>query len=83
LPGSVLKVPVVVVGWWVLESTLSDHLWLSFSLALAKPNNTTIRQNRVTEEKKKQSLKYYSTNAQMNNQMPEYLMISWYQSYFY
>ena len=24
----------------VLESKLSDQLWLSFSLALAKPNNT-------------------------------------------
>jgi hypothetical protein len=24
--------------WWVLESKLSDQLWLSFSLALAKPN---------------------------------------------
>jgi hypothetical protein len=44
LPGSALKVPVVVVvvvvvvgGGW-LESKLSDQLWLSFSLALAKPN---------------------------------------------
>ena len=36
LPGSALKVPVV--GGW-LESEYSDHLWLSFSLALAKPNN--------------------------------------------
>ena len=35
LPGSVLK--VCVVGG--LESKLSDRLWLSFSLALAKPNN--------------------------------------------
>ena len=24
--------------WW-LESKLSDRLWLSFTLALAKPNN--------------------------------------------
>ena len=39
LPGSALKVPVVVVvlGGW-LESEHSDRLWLSFSLALAKPN---------------------------------------------
>ena len=27
-----------VAIWW-LESKLSDRLWLSFSLALAKPNN--------------------------------------------
>jgi hypothetical protein len=27
------------VGGWV-ESEFSDRLWLSFSLALAKPNNT-------------------------------------------
>ena len=26
-------------GWWWLDSKLSDQLWLSFSLALAKPNN--------------------------------------------
>jgi hypothetical protein len=44
LPGSALKVPVVgggwvVGGWVVVESKLSDQLWLSFSLALAKPNN--------------------------------------------
>jgi hypothetical protein len=37
LPGSVLK--VCVVGWWV-GGKLSDRLWLSLSLALAKPNNT-------------------------------------------
>ena len=36
LAGSALKVPVVVV----VESKNSDRLWLSFSLALAKPNNT-------------------------------------------
>ena len=30
----------VVGGGWVVESKLSDRLWLSFSLALAKPNNT-------------------------------------------
>jgi hypothetical protein len=34
LPGSALKVCVVVV----VESEFSDRLWLSFSLALAKPN---------------------------------------------
>ena len=42
LPGSSSKVCVVVmmvvVGGWV-ESEFSDHLWLSFSLAWAKPNN--------------------------------------------
>ena len=40
LPGSASKVCVVVVGGggWV-ESEFSDPLWLSFSLALAKPNN--------------------------------------------
>ena len=34
----------MVVGgwWWVLESEFSDRLWLSFSLALAKPNTTRI-----------------------------------------
>ena len=37
LPGSALKVPVVG-GGWVVESEYSDQLWLSFSLALAKPN---------------------------------------------
>ena len=36
----------LVAGWWwwwlvVVESKLSDHLWLSFSLALSKPNNNT------------------------------------------
>ena len=39
LPGSALKVPG---GGWVvggLDSKLSDQLWLSFSLALAKTNN--------------------------------------------
>jgi hypothetical protein len=34
-------------GWlWVVvvvESTFSDRLWLSFSLALAKPNNNLYR----------------------------------------
>jgi hypothetical protein len=40
LPGNALKVPVVVGGGgWVVESKLSDQLWLSFSLALAKLNN--------------------------------------------
>ena len=34
--GSVLK--VCVGGWVVVESEFSDRLWLSFSLALAKPN---------------------------------------------
>ena len=38
LPGSALKV-CVVVGGWVVESEFSDCLWLSFSLAMAKPNN--------------------------------------------
>ena len=36
LPGSAFKVCVVVV---VVENEFSDLLWLSFSLALAKPNN--------------------------------------------
>ena len=36
-----LKVCVVVVVV-VVESKFSDRLWLSFSLALAKPNNYTI-----------------------------------------
>ena len=36
LPGSALEVPVG--GWWWLERKLSDQLWLSFSLALAKAN---------------------------------------------
>jgi hypothetical protein len=40
LPESALKVPV---GGWVggggLESKYSDRIWLSFSLALVKPNN--------------------------------------------
>jgi hypothetical protein len=43
LHGSALKVCVVGGGggWWVVvvESEFSDRLWLSFSLALAKPNN--------------------------------------------
>ena len=38
LPGSASKVCVVGGGGWV-ESEFSDPLWLSFSLALAKPNN--------------------------------------------
>ena len=29
----------MVGGGWVVESEHSDQLWLSFSLALAKPNN--------------------------------------------
>jgi hypothetical protein len=36
--GSASKVCVVVGGGWVVESEFSDRLWLSFSLALAKPN---------------------------------------------
>ena len=44
LPGSALKVPVgggwCVGGWWWFENEFSDRLWLSFSLALAKPNKT-------------------------------------------
>ena len=39
LPGSALKVSVGGGGGWVFESELSDQLWLSFSLALAKRNN--------------------------------------------
>ena len=39
LPGSALKVWVVGGGGWVDESEFSDRLRLSFSLALAKPNN--------------------------------------------
>ena len=42
LPGSALKV-CVVGGWWWVESEFSDRLWLSFSLALAKPNNYQIQ----------------------------------------
>ena len=40
LPGSASKVCVVGGGggWWV-ESKFNDRLWLSSSLALAKPNN--------------------------------------------
>ena len=37
LPGSALKVCVGGGRWWG-ESEFSDRLWLSFSLALAKPN---------------------------------------------
>ena len=33
---------MVVGGGGGLESKLSDQLWLSFSLALAKPNNFTV-----------------------------------------
>jgi hypothetical protein len=29
-------------GWWWLESKYSDRLWLSFSLALAKPNRSKL-----------------------------------------
>ena len=39
LPGSALKVCVLGGGGWVVEIEFSDRLWLSFSLALAKPNN--------------------------------------------
>jgi hypothetical protein len=39
LPGSAVKVCEVVVGGWWVESKFSDRLRLSFSLALAKPNN--------------------------------------------
>ena len=44
LPGNASKVCVVVVGggWWWLESKLSDQLWLSFSLAFAKPNKNAV-----------------------------------------
>ena len=38
LPESALKV-CVGGGWVGVESEFSDRLWLSFSLALAKPNN--------------------------------------------
>ena len=43
LPGSALKVPVVGGGWVVVERKHSDQLWLSFSLALAKPNNRFVQ----------------------------------------
>ena len=43
LPGSSLKVSGGGGGWWwVVESKLSDRLWLSFSLPLAKPNNNKL-----------------------------------------
>ena len=32
-------------GWWVVYSKLSDRLCLSFSLALAKPNNNDVLDN--------------------------------------
>ena len=39
LPGTALKVSVGGGwGWWFLGK-ISDQLWLSFSLDLAKPNN--------------------------------------------
>jgi hypothetical protein len=41
--GMVMAMVMVMVGgwwWWWLESKLSDQLWLSFSLALAKPEKT-------------------------------------------
>jgi hypothetical protein len=42
-----------VGGWWVggLESKLSDQPWLSFSLALAKPNKNTKRSKRTKQTK--------------------------------
>ena len=40
LPGSASTVCVVVGGW--VESEFSDQLWLSFSLALVKPNKISI-----------------------------------------
>ena len=44
LPGSALKV-CVGDGWVVVvESEFSDRLWLSFSLALSKPNNYSTTQ---------------------------------------
>ena len=49
LPGSALKVCVVGGGGWV-ESEFSDHLWLSFRLALAKPNNMSILLRVLTNE---------------------------------
>ena len=39
LPRSASKVCLVGGG---LESKFSDRLWLSFSLALAKPNNSKV-----------------------------------------
>ena len=39
LPGSALKVPVGVGGGWWIDSEYTDRLWLSFSLAFAKPIN--------------------------------------------
>ena len=38
LPGNAWKGCVGGGGWVVVESKFSDRLWLSFSLALAKPN---------------------------------------------
>jgi hypothetical protein len=37
------------VCWW-LESKLSDQLWLSFSLALAKPNKKEKSFKQMSEE---------------------------------
>jgi hypothetical protein len=39
-----LEVPQKFVWWWwvVVESEFSDRLWLSSSLALAKPNNNKL-----------------------------------------
>ena len=43
LPGSAYKVCVVGGGWVVVvESKLIDRLWLSFSIALAKPTNMPV-----------------------------------------
>ena len=51
LPGSALKVFVVGGGGWVVESEFSDRLWLSISLALAKPNKKIIKGNpRITQD---------------------------------
>ena len=56
LPGSALKVRVGGGWWWWwLVSEYSDCLWLSFSLALAKPN----KMNRKRKGKICTILMYY------------------------
>ena len=42
LPGSASKVCVMVGGGGWVETEFSDRLWLSSSLALAKPNKSSI-----------------------------------------
>jgi hypothetical protein len=43
---------VWVVGGW-LESKLSEQLWLSFSLALAKPTKWTAAANSISSSSSK------------------------------